>query len=239
MTKIATRYYNSAKRKKLVNMIIAVLAILAVIIVLITIYGQNVGNFVVAIETEVQLSLSLSETPGFEKPTARLAAVGIKDQTHATYADIPANIAELDGSNNDNAGKRYFAYSFYIKNTSSMTLNYTTEIILNKATKGADSALRVMVIKNDVQKIYAKAKETPLSEAGQPEDHLGTGIEVNYMTIPFFSSSTVMREHEMSFPKGAVNKYTVVMWLEGWDEQCVDYIKGAIMRLEMKFSAYR
>ncbi|MFA5449016.1 MAG: hypothetical protein WC292_01060 [Clostridia bacterium] len=233
-----TKYYGKQKRKKLVNLIIAILAILSLIIILVTVYGQNVGNFVVAVETDVQLALALSETPDFENQTSRLAAIGLKDQTHATYSDIPEDISEGYGSQNDEENKRYFAYSFYIKNTSKTILNYTAEIIFNKATQGAESALRVMVIKNDEMSIYAKAKEYPLSEVGQPEDHLGTGIQVNYTTIPFLSVVTIMRQSETHFPSGAVNKYTIVMWLEGWDRECTDDIKGATMKMEMRFKAF-
>lgn len=237
MAKNIKKYYSIEKKKKIVNMIIAVATILAVSIVLITIYAQNVGNFIIGVEADVRLSLSLSETSEFTKPVSRLTAPGLKEQTHATLTDIPENITEGYGSKNDDVRRRYFAYTFYIKNVSSVIMDYDVDIILNKSTKGAESAIRVMVIKNDITEIYAKAKEYPAEQAGMPEDHIGTAIEVPYMTKPFESLSTVMYQTERNFLKDAVNKYTIVIWIEGWDHECVDEIKGGIVRMEMRFKA--
>jgi hypothetical protein len=231
------KYYSVQKRKKIINMVIAALLMISVLVVLITIYGQNVGNFVIGIETNVRQSLSLSEDANFSKPTTRLSAPGIREQTHATLADIPLDIENGSGSKNDYQKRRYFAYSFYLKNVSSIIMDYDMELIINKSTKGAISAVRIMIIKNGEKEIYAKAKEYPPEERGQPEDHIGTGIEEPYMTTPFLSSVTVMTETQKDFPPEAVNKYTVVMWLEGWDHECVDDIKGGIIRMEMMFKA--
>ncbi|MFW5780586.1 MAG: hypothetical protein ACOCWI_03970 [Bacillota bacterium] len=237
MAKNIKRYYGIQKRKKIINMIIAGLLIISVLVVLITVYGQNVGNFVIGIETNVRQSMSLSETADFAKPTTRLSAPGIREQTHATLQDIPQNIEQGDGAKNEYEKRRYFAYSFYVKNVSSIILDYDIELQLNKSTKGAESAVRIMIIRNGERKIYAKAKEYPLEEAGEPEDHVGTDINEPYMTIPFLSLTTIMRETETDFAPEAVNKYTVVMWLEGWDHECTDDIKGGIVRMEMNFKA--
>ncbi len=237
MAKTIAKYYGTAKKKKIANMIIAVTAMISIIIVLVTVYGQNVGNFVIGIESNVRISLSLSEYRDFRSPTSRLTAPGLKEQTHATLSDIPENIAEDDGSKNDYDKRRYFAYTFYVRNTSSVILDYDVEIALKKSTKGAESAVRVMVIKNDITNIYAMPKEYPEEKVGQPEDHVGSGIEVPYLTVPFATLATVMQQRQLNFEKDAVNKYTIVMWLEGWDRECVDDIKGGIIRMEMLFKA--
>lgn len=237
LTKKVTRYYGVAKRKKIANMVIAITTMLAVVIVLVTIYGQNVGNFVIGIESNVRYSLSLSEYEDFRESTSRLTAPGLREQTHATLKDIPDNITEGGGTKNDYENRRYFAYSFYIKNVSSIILDYDVEIVINKSTKGAESAIRVMLIKDDTTMIYAKAKEYPEQELGQPEDHMDTDILEPYMTTPFASEVNIMQDRELNFIKDAIHKYTVIMWIEGWDRECVDEIKGGIVRMEMKFKA--
>jgi hypothetical protein len=241
MSRGVTKYFGGVRKKRLANLAIAALTIIATLVILITIYGQHVGNFVVAVETASQLALALSETPDFINPTSRLAAKGITDQTNTTYEDIPIErLIEIDGSGNDELGKRYFAYSFYVKNISATPMDYTANIVLNHTTKGADSALRIMVVRDKAEDdIYAKAKETPESEIGKPEDHAGTEIVKNYLTIPFISPILMMEQNEQRFRKDQVRKYTVIMWLEGWDNECTDDILGAVMRLEMRFSAYR
>jgi hypothetical protein len=35
---------------------------------------------------------------------------------------------------------------------------------------------------------------------------------------------------------GAVTRYTIVVWLDGPDPDCLDWIKGGKMSLEMDFS---
>jgi hypothetical protein len=169
-----------------------------------------------------------------------LAAKGIIDLTNATYSDIPiAKLVVGNGSQNDEVEKRYFAYSFYVKNVSSTPLDYTAEIVLNHTSLGAESALRIWVVSDEYDQVYAKAKEHPESDAGKPEDHVGTQIVVNYITIPFENETRLVEQESYQFRTSAVRKYTVVMWLEGWDNECTDDIKGAIMRMEMRFKATR
>ena len=55
-------------------------------------------------------------------------------------------------------------------------------------------------------------------------------------TTAFFSKVTVMQATQEEFQPGDVMKFTVVIWLEGNDPDCVDSIIGGIMKLEMKFS---
>lgn len=232
------KYYGVAKKKRIANMAISVLALIAIMVVLITIYGQNVGNFVIAIEGQSQLNLALSETEDFADPKSRLSAGGIKDITHATYINIPDDIENGDGLKNDIKSKRYFAYSFYLKNLSGSLVDYETEIVIRETTKGADSALRVLVIRDGGRSIYAKPKEAPepADQIGQPADQ-GTQIEKDYTTIPFASAITIMQERVAGIVMNAVHKYTIVMWIEGWDPQCTDDIIGATLRMEMVFRA--
>ena len=44
-----------------------------------------------------------------------------------------------------------------------------------------------------------------------------------------------MKDVIEDFSPGDVMKYTVVIWLEGNDPDCVDAIIGGVMKLEMKF----
>ena len=38
-----------------------------------------------------------------------------------------------------------------------------------------------------------------------------------------------------NFKSGSIDKYTVVIWLEGWDPECVDDIMGGEVKLSMNF----
>jgi len=54
--------------------------------------------------------------------------------------------------------------------------------------------------------------------------------------IPFFSEDTVCSRERLDIKPGEVDKYTVIVWLEGEDPDCVDSILGGHIELSMKLS---
>lgn len=55
------------------------------------------------------------------------------------------------------------------------------------------------------------------------------------VTIPFADNNTVVIDERKDMNAGEIDKYTVVIWLEGEDPQCVDKIKGGELELSMNF----
>lgn len=51
----------------------------------------------------------------------------------------------------------------------------------------------------------------------------------------FASSTEVMKDQREKLGSGEKDKYTVVIWLEGNDTDCVDKIIGGTMKLGMNF----
>lgn len=209
-----------------------------VVMVAMSYYGMNVGDFVVKIEKDVISYLTLSENGDFlNNSHDDLRAKGLNDTTDSTYGYVPADIDEGYGSKNDDVGKRYMAYSFYLKNVSALSVNYIMSIRIVDTTRGVDDAIRVMVIsESENQKttsIYAKPRPD-----GKPEEHLNPTLEgvIPYTTKPFRSPSQVCQEINYSVVPDRETKYTIVMWLEGEDAECVDSIKGGTIKLEMKFT---
>ncbi|MDD3947711.1 MAG: hypothetical protein PHI19_07730, partial [Clostridia bacterium] len=126
---------------------IAITLALSIIVVGLSIYMNNVGNFVISIEKTERLSISLSENNDFiSNASSLLYAKGMSDVTHATYANIPTDIDNLGyGGHNDEADKRYSAYTFFLKNTSPIDVSYSMSIQINQLYKNVDGAVRVMV----------------------------------------------------------------------------------------------
>lgn len=220
------------KKISLITIIITALLILAIIGL--SIYGKNVGNFAIAITDETRFSLALSEDRGFTTPTSLLNARGLKNAVDTTYYYIPANIEEGDAVKND-PGRKYMAYSFYLKNVSSIAIGYRAVIKLVDVKKGVDDAIRVMVIKDGQKEIYAKPNRN-----GEAETHINAEnsnkILREYVTTKFISSTTVCEIAVPVFAAGEISKYTIVLWIEGWDEECVDNIKSGSIRFRMDFS---
>ena len=46
-----------------------------------------------------------------------------------------------------------------------------------------------------------------------------------------------MEEHVENFKPGDINKYTVVVWIEGTDPDCTDNILGGEFKAYMNFSS--
>jgi len=238
------KYHNLSVRKKVTTRALGVLAILIALIVALTYYGQQVGNFVIRVEHAKQQGLSLSVHEDKSSPTERLVATPLKDCIDACYQMIPEDIEEGMGSKNDPDG-RYLAYSFYLLNGGTMATNYTMRFDLIQATKDIDSILRVMIIQDGVKVFYSKADqntEVNGGDSGRGEPIRGTtleGVQDIEQTIAFRDNATICKKLYNDFQIGESTKFTIVMWLDGFDDQNPDGNRdmlGAALRTEINFS---
>ena len=93
---------------------------------------------------------------------------------------------------------------------------------IENVTMGVDEAVRVAVYKNGEKTVYGKTKSS------------GKGMEGD-CDSEFLSASLVMRTSTEKFESKAKDKYTVVIWLEGNDPDCVDDIIGGTIKFGMNF----
>lgn len=199
--------------------------IATVILLLVSFYGLNIGNFVIQIDnTEITgKGISLSTNYDFTNPTSRLETVALERADNITYTDIPNDVEYQDDNNNDAKGN-YFAYSFYLKNSGREVIDYSADIRIDDISKGTDSAIRVMIVKDyNERKVYAKPQEE--GDIGTPEPG----------TISFYNQTTVFYEDVKNFTVGSVTRYSIVIWLEGNDPQCKDDILGGGIKMSMHF----
>jgi len=166
------------------------------------------------------VNISLSETADFANPTVSLNCKGIRDLTNISGNTLPADVDLLEGSHN---GEHYVAYSFYLKNTGNTACNVHEEMIIKGSVKNVADAIRVRLYRNGVESTYAK-----LASDGMPE--IGT--------IPF-SGKTVFSQTGAEIAPGNTIKYTLVIWLEGDDPECLDNLKGGAVSMSMTFSIDR
>ena len=99
------------------------------------------------------------------------------------------------------------------------TINYWTTIKIDDVVKNVDEGIRVMVFKNGNKQIYAKNNRV----TEQPEPN----------TVPFKDNETVMLEVTENFEVGDIDKYTVVIWVEGDDPECKDDLIGGEIKMHM------
>lgn len=181
------------------------------------------GNFTVTTNADAfNAGIAISETADFKNPARILEGNAYEDMREGTYPLIPEDINEYDGSHNflTEDGMYYFTYSFYVKNTGTEKAGYTAQLDVESATQGADEAVRVMVTHNDETQVYAKPA-------------LGSSsVLEQYADKNFVSNRQVGSFSNENFEAGAVDRFTVVIWFEGDDPECVD----DILEGEVKFS---
>lgn len=223
MRPFAVRATAKSVRKRNVMLKLGIIILLIIILLLGAFYALSVfvnkaGNFTVWIQDGDMNLITLSDTPDFEKCSTMLEADIIPQMDNITKSWMPDNLTEIDGCHN---GENYIAYTFYLKNAGINEIDYSSQIDIHAVTLGADHAVRVMVIKNGEETVYAKAQK----DSTEPEPD----------TEPFLSNTVVMSDVTESFAPGEFDKYTVVIWLEGEDPECIDNIRGGVVKMSMHF----
>lgn len=179
------------------------------------------GDLIIEIDRPLQnRGIVLSEDPDFKEKSVSLSAKQAQNVTNMTYSWLPT---DLDTSKNgEHNGKNYVAYTFYCKNEGDEEIDYDAVLDITGVAKSADEAARVMVYKNGKPQVYAKGQ---YEKREQPETDA---------TI-FVNDKTVMGTKTEKFKPGDVDKYTIVIWIEGKDSECVDEIRDGWVRMRMLF----
>lgn len=210
--------------------VIAIAAALSAIFAAFTIYGNQVGNFVVSAGNQGDIKLGLTLDPEMADVSNRLTISGLDNQRDATYSYIPNDIYQGIGDKNDYRRNNYIAYSFYLVNLGESAVDYTVSLNVVDVYHNPLDILRVMMIvgEDDVRNIYAKPEATQ-----EGVDRLQQNTD--YTTIDFVSDSVLLHMQEYDLQPQQMVKYTIVLWLEGWDIECVDQALGGRAKLALDF----
>ncbi len=184
------------------------------------------GDFTVQIDEGNRNLISLSEDIEFKGATIRLQGSSVDDLWHCTRDWIPSNVQDLsEGGSHHSSDPSYFAYTFYLKNCSDEEIKYTYDLeLIDKyiaSELDALDAVRVMFICEGNKTVWAKASID------------GTPIEAN--TSIFSQEPYMMEQKDNVIAPGAIQKYTVVMWLEGEDPECINDIWSNQLKFQMNF----
>ena len=182
---------------------------------------ENMGNFTINLN-RLELfrrGVAIADNGDFKNATARLAADAVDNGTNIAADDLPADLDDIDGSHN---GKNYVAYTFYIRNAGKTDLGYSAKLKVVSASKGVEKAARVRIYRNGEPTTYAAT-----AADGNPEPN----------TEPFASNDVVTTISHANFRVGDVDKYTVVIWLDGDDPECVDKIIGGAVEFGFDFDS--
>lgn len=204
-------------------MIVAMFLILVVAITyLVSYFYDKMGSFTIKVNKYdmARQGITLSESPDINNPKSRLNADIKVDMYNISGLDLPKDLNEHDGSHN---GDNYIAYTFYLANSGSDTVAVKYSLDMSNITKNVDAAIRVRIYEDGNATDYAKRKTNGEAEAG---------------TTPFPGAMVAAQGTIPAFSPGDKRKYTVVIWLEGDDPDCVNDIIGGSMKFEMNFDIY-
>ena len=182
---------------------------------------EKMGNFTINLN-RLELyrkGIAIDDKGTFDDPTARLTVRTVEDATNITITDLPDNLDDIDGDHN---GYNYMAYTYYVRNAGKEDVNYLARVNLDACAKGAEKAVRIAIWRNGERTVYA----APASDGG-PEDGC----------VSFESDRVVCSFTEENFLVGNVDKYTIVIWMEGEDPDCIDSIVGGSVQFSMTIDA--
>ena len=207
-----------ARIAKLIVLSFLLLLLLAYIIMNII---YNNGNFSITLDKNLYFSrgIIIYDDPDYKVFRAELYAKAVDYFDNISYKWLPD---ELDNENSSHNGDNYVAYTFYIENTGTDVSDYWYEIIIDDVIKKVDNAVRVRLYKNGRYVTYAK-----IGADGNPEKE----------TTPFVNDSLVTFDHRVKFSPGDIDKYTIVIWVEGSDLDCTDNILGGEIKMHMEFNS--
>ena len=218
LKRTASEVRNYRVRMKLLSILLALLVTLAGVIYIASVLYEKSGSFTVSVNKyEMQkYGLTLSESADMSRPTSSLNAKVAEKMTNIAGETIAENVDMIDGEHN---GRDYVAYTFYVQNAGEVEVSYDYVINLTNVTNALDEAIRVRFYINGEDTTYAKTKSD------------GTGPEPG--TTPFHSAAIVTRGRMEAFKPGDTTKFTVVIWIEGNDPDCIDWLIGGKLKLDM------
>ena len=220
---LVSMYLPHRKRRKLgaallqldrMHLLLLGLLLLVAVLFIAAFAQEKMGNFTINLN-RLELyrkGISIADNGDFDGATARLVA-------NISIDDIPADVDSIDGGHN---GKNYMAYTYYVRNAGKEDLGYIASITLDSCAKGAEKAVRIAVYQNGERIVYA----APANDGGTED-----GCE------NFLSDKLVCQYENKEFLVGNVDRYTIVIWMEGDDPDCVDEIIGGSVQFSMSIDA--
>ena len=276
------------KWKRRAGVALTILVLVLLLLWVISWLMTSIGDLVITVDMDaankgIKIYDSLEGVDDGTGGTMKLSASMVNDVTNITYDWLPATLdIEADGSHN---GRNYLAYTFYLTNNGTETLNYTSQLKSVKSSKDAIEATRIMVYRtrrekdndfpdNNSPDVFAKRnitladgttidrsspdgvlpfetifkKELPSNYTPPTDEELAAAaqepqsketVETTNEEIPiqeFVDSEVVFDTPIEGLAPGETDRFTIVMWIEGEDPECLDVIRDGYVKLMWFFN---
>ena len=219
----ADKVRNRKKFSKITRRSLLILLVFLILLYIILDIIYSEGRFTVTLDSNrtLESGLAIFDSLNNSHGKRKLEATPIKFMDNISYKWIPSNVdKEADGSHN---GQNYIAYSFYVENQGERVLNYHYEVVVDDIIKNVDNAIRIRIYRNGEETTYAKKNALD----NQPEKD----------TVPFKdiknAEGTIILEKVADFKPDDLDRYTILICLEGDDPDCTDSLIGGELKMHM------
>ena len=214
----AQKVYRRKLFTRIVKMALLILLLFFSVLYLILYVVNSNGYFTIKLDKNLKSErhILLSSDSEFSAETVEIKVKGLEYMDNITEGWIPFD--ELTSKEGDNSDDNYIAYTFFVKNDGNENVDYKSKIVIESVIKNVDEAVRVALYTNGERKVYAKK-----AKDGNAEPN----------TISFLSNHLIMQQDRDNIKPGEIDRYTVIVWLEGKDPECIDDIIGGEMKMAM------
>lgn len=221
LSRTAAEVRNYRVKKRILLSLLICLVVFSLLLYLVAALYKRTGSFTVSIDKYemTKYGLTLSESPDMRHHNSHLNARIDEELTNIAGETIPANVDSIDGAHN---GANYIAYTFYLQNAGEVEVSYDYQVSISNVTQSLDEAIRLRLYVDGTPTEYAKTRSD------------GGGAEPG--TVEFYSANVMARGRIDAFAPGEITKYTVVLWIEGNDPDCIDWLVGGKLKVDMLMS---
>ncbi len=227
--------------------LLAAAAALLTVVFLLSYITEEKGSFTINLTADMlKAGFVLYNNAQFRQPETRLFSEKLEQVNNITLSDIPTTVDDIDGPHN---GKDYIAYTFYIRNEGDAEADYAWYMNFLAETMEVGQCVWVMLYEDGSQVIYAEPtsagkaeelygfKEAPFGEAAYAYDsqyYIKDG-KYGLVTTAHVDETIVAQGLIEDVQPGEAHKYTVVIWVEGYDPECTDERFGGFAKYSMDF----
>ncbi len=221
LRRTAKEVRNHKVKMKILTAALVMMTILASVLYASAALYKQTGSFTVSLNKfeMTKYGLTLSESRDMSYKTSNLNAKIAEDITNMAKEGLPKNLDDIDGTHN---GENYIAYTFYLQNAGEVAVSYEYDVTMSNITNGLDEAIRLRLYVDGEYTDYAKTASD------------GSGAEPG--TTPFYSAVSMTKGRVDDFAPDDITKFTVVIWIEGNDPDCIDWLIGGQLKVDMNMS---
>ncbi len=252
--------------KRRAGITLVVLVLVLFLIWIMTWLLTTIGDLVITVDSgAAKKGISISEHEDGSGSTFKLSANMVNEVTNITYDWLPATLdLEAEGSHNGrnylaytffltNNGKETLNYQSMLQSVKAakdadeacrvmIYKNGEPEVFAkeNRGLTSADGSPEEFekIFKKEIPANYTPPTAEEIEEAAKlPQNkELVNHTDEEIVIQPFVDSKTVFNTEIEGLEPGQTDKYTIVMWIEGEDPECLDVIRDGYVKLMWFFN---